>query len=138
MFYKIKRYFRNLVRYHEILAKDEDFDYVYLYEIVLKKLIFMEKHHRNSEFTNYNNSVIPDEILDSIKILKRLINDDYLPYEGDKYFQSMSFDKLLENKQDEKVREKIIKWFIEEEKQRNKDKSDFLKIINEKIEGWWD
>ena len=53
-YYGIKNFFRNILRYREILWRDHDWDYDFFLSIQDRKLELMEKYHRQSEICAEN------------------------------------------------------------------------------------
>ena len=141
MFYKIKKYFRNLIRYHDILKEDEDYDYEYLYDIILKKLKLMENFYvkEKNEYNTHEKTIY--ELSQCISILERIVEDDYYPEDGNTYIETLSpidFSSNGDKKpMSEGIRKKIIRWDIEEEENRQKDMKTFFELLNKNIRNWW-
>lgn len=81
MLYKIKRVARNLKDWIPIIVKDEHWDNAYLYEILYKKLELKEKFFRSDNSHIADWEVVADEIKQVREALKRLKEEDYVPYE---------------------------------------------------------
>lgn len=47
-FWNIRRYIRNIIRYRNVLAKDNDFDSSYFEDLILTKLKFMAEYFRTA------------------------------------------------------------------------------------------
>jgi len=155
-FGSIKDGIENLIIWFPVIWKDRDWDQFYLYIILRKKLINMEKYQRK-----YGISTVSEKTADEIKVcvnlLNRLINDDYMEtvfrkhdekwgeinIEFEPYTDNLSKALMTrENVLTEKNKEDEVKEFKRlckhEDMLRKQDVEYLFHLMNRHIQGWWD
>lgn len=139
LFRKTRLLIKNIRLWYPILKEDQQWDYVYLYEIIQHKLKLMENLQRN-QGNSVDAEVYADEMREVIDVLERLIEDDYMPEESKEYFKKLRIEDLFDNKRErsEEEHQEHLEWYRQEEKNRNKDIEFVFDTMKEKIERWWD
>lgn len=137
--HKIKK----LIYWFKIIWKDEDFDYTYFYEIMEHKLKSMQKHFPDNK-----------DIKLALSLLDKMINEyyinemlSYVEYKLVSYNEKdnmyykpiLEKDNTLEYLKRYNIKNKTDKEAFEIAKQKqDKCKRLFFKLLNDKIETFWD
>jgi len=114
----IKYGLKNLYKWFWVIWKDRDWDHHYIFEVLKFKL---EKQAKHLNERNWHESSKRDAelIMTCVRLINKLQNESY-------------FDELYDS--DQKSPE-AIKIVID---RHNKARRLLFKIMNERIEGWWD
>lgn len=114
----IKYGVKNLYKWFWVIWKDRDWDHYYIFEVLKFKLEKQAKHLGERDW--HESSKRDAEIMMTcVKLIDKIQNESY-------------FDELYDS--DQKSPE-AIKIVID---RHNKAKRLLFKIINDRIEGWWD
>jgi hypothetical protein len=114
----IKYGIKNLYKWFWVIWKDRDWDHYYIFEVLKFKLEKQAKHLGERDW--HESSKRDAEIMMTcVKLIDKIQNESY-------------FDELYDS--DQKSPE-AIKIVID---RHNKAKRLLFKIINDRIEGWWD
>ena len=129
---------QNLWRWKDVIWNDRQWDYVYLYHIMKRKLELWEHDHRKYSY-HENSHYEADEMEICIRVLNRLIEDDYCKQDFKKHEEL--FGKygmpILTPRTDEQIKD--FKSIMEkEELLRNQDTEFIFTHIKEHHRGWWD
>jgi len=165
MFRKLKNFLSNIRWYWKVILNDYDYDYHFIYILLDKKLEKMEKYFRSDKSVIEDNHRVADEINQTRKYLKILIDEEYLDdseeskiyleLQGkiEKYTEENNLnylellfpdhDKKLELPKDVKNDLKRLnavsgRYFKQWSKFMEKTKKDFFDSLNDNIENWWD
>jgi formyltetrahydrofolate synthetase len=114
----IKYGLKNLYKWFWVIWKDRDWDHHYIFEVLKFKL---EKQAKHLNERNWHESSKRDAelIMTCVRLINKLQNESY-------------FDELYDS--DQKSPE-AIKIVID---RHNKARRLLFKIMNDRIEGWWD
>ena len=129
--YKLKNFINSIIRvcsWIPIIWQDRDWDYIFLFIILNKKLSQMENFFHKSHIAS-DHEKIAREIGICVKITQKIIDDSY-----DK-LSNMDIEeekKILHNASKFK---KYCKW---EESMRKKDLKTLFDIMRENVRSWWD
>ena len=117
----VKRFFRqvyNLIRWFPVIWKDRDWDHHYIFEVLKFKL---EKQAKHLSERNWHESSKHDAelMMTCVRLINKLQNEEY-------------YDELynLDERSPEAIKTAIDK--------HNKAKRLLFKIMEERIESWWD
>lgn len=138
LFRKTRLLIKNIKLWLPILKEDQQWDYVYLYEVMKHKLELMEDLQRT-----VGNSVDAQKYANEMRLvieaLERLIKEDYLPSEANEYYENITVEEFINRKEmTDEEREQHIAWFKEEEINKDKDRKFVFDYMEKNIEGWWD
>lgn len=136
---KVKTPIRNIKAWYPILKEDQQWDYIYLYEVIKHKLELMEDLQR-TKGNSVDAEVYADEMREVIDVLSRLIEDDYMPEESKEYFKSITFDNMINKSKPltKEEEEEHSKWYRQEEASKRKDMEFVFNTLRDKSERWWD
>lgn len=150
--YNFRYGIKNLISWLPVIWNDRDNDYYYIYKILYTKLKHMETRFSCNDTEKSNENV--KEIKDVCQILERLMKDDYVKEEWEKFndefgtfeerykveemndgMYSLKYTKSFETqeKEDERIRE-ITKLEVE---RIEKDVNNLFDTLKEKIGDWW-
>jgi hypothetical protein len=93
---KIINNIKRIIKWTPVIWKDRDWDYVYLYQIIYKKLDTMEDFFRSDKTMTMDSLNTAEEIREAKKILKRMI-EEYSYYEGYENDKERFFELLNKN-----------------------------------------
>ncbi len=154
---RITARFKKFLYWLPIIWNDYDFDQVYFWIIMRHKLKSMRDFF-NSDYALGANSKKDAENMDlCIKVLDRLIKDDYLinshiwhdkkwgdlkmwtePID-DEYSELKSTRPGIKNEQDkEQERKEFLRWCDVADRQEQQDIDFLLTKIKKHVRGWWD
>ncbi len=123
MLWRIKGRFKKLWYWLPVIWNDYDFDYAYFWIIMQHKLKSM-RNFFNSDYAFGANSKKDAEKMDlCIKVLDRIINEDYLEN------AHMWHDKKWGG---------VEKWCNVADRQEQQDIEFLLTKIKKHVKGWWD
>jgi len=144
---------KTLLYWFPIIWKDEDWDYIFLLKILRYKLVSMKTFFNSNECHTYKAEERAKEMGLCIKLLDRIIKDEY--NEIAHFFHNKKWGNIVASV-DENKSLSLIRPNIKSEKDREQEKKEFLKcidqerylerqdirylfkIINKKVESWWD
>lgn len=113
---------KNLFVWFPVVWKDQQWDHVYLYYFMNKKLRLMEKFYEEGNTFSLGAPRTLREIKTCRVLLDRMIKDDYLP------------DSFL----DEIDRKKCKRMVDHAEMQHKQDIDLLFKLMAKHVRGWWD
>lgn len=144
--YKIRRFFRNLKLWFEIIKSDEQWDYVFLEKVILHKLKLMKEFYDSGQ----NYTVADDTVKElniTINALERLIKNDYLDIPEGKS-PNMVFEEIEGSEHpvsrikfiysDDFDKNSVDKAHDEACKKELEDRELVYKMLKEKSPSWWD
>lgn len=140
MFRKVKYFFINVKKWFLVLVEDRPYDYIYIYEVIKRKLELMLELFSSEDASSLYVLQTVYEINYCIYLLDRLIADDYMVPEASDYYL-LKVNRYIEGKDNGYVEanpEIVKQWFKEEEDARNKDRKELFNRLEKHIEGWWD
>lgn len=140
MFRKVKYFFINVKKWFPVLVEDRPYDYIYIYEVIKRKLELMLELFSSEDASSLYVLQTVYEINYCIYLLDRLIADDYMVPEASDYYL-LKVNCYIEGKDNGYVEanpEIVKQWFKEEEDARNKDRKELFNRLEKHIEGWWD
>jgi|SRR5690606_25902912 len=138
LFRKTRLLIKNIRLWLPILKEDQQWDYVYLYEVMKHKLELMEDLQRTVG-NSVDAKVYADEMRLVIEALDRLIKEDYLPSEANEYYENITVEEFVNRKEmTDEEREEHIAWFKKEEESKDKDRKFVFEYMEKNIERWWD
>lgn len=143
-----------IIHYLPILWRDEDWDWMYIMQLLSYKLKRTRLCILNNQFIE-NSQLIHDEILEVEKCFERLLNDDYCAEEMEKidkkwrHYEFIGYDsetgQMISNtktKAEEHLRlqkcEDYDKVYTDQETAIKQDLEKAFSIMTEKIRNWWD
>lgn len=155
IYYSVRNGIPSLVKWFPVIWMDRQWDFYFIYRILLKKLVMTEKHIRKYSHHLYRERDA-DQIRLCILLLKRLLKDDYhenvfmyhdkkwgqpnIKWIEDKNLAQLSITR--ENVKTEKEKKQEMKEFrrLSEkvQKQRKQDVDFLFNYVKKHIEGWWD
>jgi hypothetical protein len=114
----IKYGVKNLYKWFWIIWKDRDWDYYYIFQVLKFKL---EKQAKHLSERNWHESSKRDAevIMTCVRLINKLQNEEY--------YQEYYDSKPMNNEMMHRC-----------QAQHNKAKRLLFKIMNDRIEGWWD
>ena len=152
IWYNCKYGIMNLIKWCPTIWKDRDWDHEYLYDIMLKKLEFMEDLHRNR--AHYEGSeLIADQMKKCCELIEALLDKEYnkdgftkhdkkwgtsfLEKDGTNYYTFQRKNIITdENKKEEQDEFRLC---IEKERElEQKDKEELFETMKDNIDKWWD
>lgn len=159
IFKKIRGFFRNivngitnLIKWTPVIWQDRDWDQWYLYSVMHKKLLLMEKFH-NSNHTWSSTAKSTAKQIRLCRILcKRLMDNAYIinatmfPYDklynDDDYFTfepvpGTNYSRLVETETPEQ-KKMFKKACKHSEYMQKQDRELLFKTMSKYIDGWWD
>ena len=114
----IKYGIRNLYRWFWVIWKDRDWDHHYIFQVLKFKLENQAKHLH--EFSYHNNAQRDAELMMTcVRLINKIQNEDY-------------YEEMYEHK---KLTSEIVDKY---QAKHNKAKRLLFKIMNDRIEEWWD
>jgi hypothetical protein len=111
---RISKRIRTIIKWIPILWYDEDWDFYYIYNILQKKLEFIEKDMLKSHLEN--NNLYADKIRTAIRLIEIVKEEKYL-------------DEVL-------IEDSLYDWNKVIEKHK-KAKKVLFNYLNHNIESWW-
>ena len=111
---RIGKRIRTIIKWMPILWYDEDWDFYYVYNILQKKLEFVEKNMLNSSLEN--NKLYANKIRTAIRLIEIVKEEKY-------------FDEVLMEDDWSKIKKAIAK--------QDKAKKLLFNYLNHNIESWW-
>lgn len=143
----LKRFFRNLKRYRNILWNDNDFDYGYLDEMILTKLEFMARYFRTARIAEGTEKVY-EEICWAIRLGRIFMEKENFGDEskGEYIFEFPGYVNIKNIKRfyprfkdyDRLEKDKNFRKMILTELRKQKAKNCFHKLLRDKEQTWWD
>jgi len=148
-FRTIKRFFRNLIWYWEILKTDEWWDYSFFLELQARKLENMSINWKHSHYVDFEAEQVT--IDRALFLTKKLKEDNYL--ENAMGFMDIKYGALELNEDDSDAtslflrggkepspeeEEDWLKAFAEANKNKEADKKELFELIATHLEFWWD
>lgn len=155
----IKEGVKNLIKWSPVIWNDRDFDYIFIFRILKFKLEQMEKRFRECDYT-MDSQKNAREIKQCIKILNRIINQDYCniafmfhdkkwgnlfmelhdsEIEDDESHPLVLHREKVRNLNDQEEEKKEFRRCMDQENYlENQDIEYLFKIINKHIRKWWD
>ena len=76
-FKKLKCGLQNFVEWYKTIWNDRNWSYYYLYKIILVKLKKMEQYHQKYNHNSESKTIV-NQIKTCIRLLERIIDDQYL------------------------------------------------------------
>ena len=132
IFYGIK----NIITYAPLIYRDRDWDFSYIDIMLRFKLKRMSELLRiNDRHTTTQQYV--KQINFCIKLLDRLIADDYIHPDFEKTFNERSTSDILTGKNKNFTDEDFSKWMKYEAYLREKDRCVLENIMKKHMTGWW-
>lgn len=151
-FFKVKQGFKNLWDWKEVIWHDRDWDCYYIYALLLKKLKNMKRSHElYNPFIEESKLKTIGELSEAIKILRRILKDEYFTdkieeveqnytIDWEWYFVPSETDSNLYEMVDTRTKEHkeaSMKAYEEAEKEAIRDREKLFNILKEKVDGWW-
>lgn len=158
----IKRFINSIITlfiWLPVMWKDAQWDYSYLYVILRKKLTLMQKAFSSPKAMSISSDEKATEIKECIKILDRLIENDYNKegyeayynkwgkpvfeteeIEGEKGFVKLNITHPnVKTEQDSRQQSLEVIWAARKEvEERTEDVENLFTNLQNKIEDWWD
>lgn len=134
-FYEFRLFFRNIRLWYPILKKDQQFDHSFIYIAIEHKLKLTEDFFRSEDTHVLDALVYADQIHDCRILLTRLIADDYMSPEAERYYSRMD---LRADRQTNKHKADVLRWIKEEETARKNDRLKLFSLLHQNLDGWWD
>lgn len=143
--YKIKKFFRNLRLWFEIIKTDEQWDYVFLEKVILHKLKLMKDFYDSGQdYTVADDTV--KELNITIDALERLLKSDYIHFPEGKapkleVLDNESnglFSELKTTYHEDFGEEMVEEVYRKSEEDEMKDRELVYKMLKEKSPSWWD
>lgn len=139
-FWNIRRYIRNIIRYRNVLAKDNDFDSSYFEDLILTKLKFMAEYFRTARIV-VGEERIYQEVCWAIRLGNIAFDkEDILEYTGyvnlrdiKKYFPNLTEEDMKRIEEDSK-----FGTMMKTELRRRKGRRLFFKLLEEYEWNWAD
>lgn len=148
---------KNLIVWFPLIWRDRQWDYIFIYRILHKKLSLMEKFIRKDGI-HVRNIQDADKMKTCILLLERLMNDIYHDQAFKKHYEKWGdplmrfidcehedcheiiFDyKNVKTEKDEKQKTKEFRRCIKHEEYLMKQDSELLfKMLHKHIRTWWD
>jgi len=156
--WRIKQGIINLYVWFPIIWNDRQWDQVWFYEMMYKKLDLMEKFYRSGKSWKLHSNRTADEIMKTRLALKRLIDDDYSAWkrheekwgelelwttpdtEGRKHLVECNLNrtKVCNTESYEKERKESMRCYEHEEYLKLQDLEYVTQMIKKHVRGWWD
>ena len=143
----LKRFFRNLKRYRNILWNDNDFDFGYLDEMILTKLEFMARYFRTARIAEGTEKTY-EEICWAIRLGRIFMEKENFGDEskGEYIFDFPGYVNIKNIKRfypkfkdyDRLEKDKNFRKMILTELRKQKAKNCFHKLLRDKEQTWWD
>ena len=157
----IRRFFeslRNTIKWLPVIWTDRQWDQIYLFIIMRKKLVLMRDFFNSEHAMTEGAKKRAKEMDRCITILDRMIDDSYgeecydaldkkwgelemktTPIEGSKYYKANIFRKYADTPEKrEQEREELHECFKIEEQEREKDYDELFDNMRKNVRGWWD
>ena len=148
---RIVRHIHSLIRWLPTIWKDEQWDQIYVFDILAKKLSLMESFYRGSDSMRADGEETADEIKEAITILNRIKKNEYLLValeEFDKKYPEYNWSSWMETDEycylkmdkDDTKDQKIMlkKAYKESDDAATKDLDDLFILLRKNIQNWWD
>ena len=137
LIYNIRNGVSNLYHWFKIIWSDRNFDPIYFYKITDHKLNMMINSFENKSYA-VNSWYQIQYMKKARNILKKIIENDFVPYEEyEKYLP-----KILKLEDWNKISEESLKCIQELDKKeyelRKKHIKLFFLILEKRVEHWWD
>ena len=148
---------KNLIRWFPIIWNDRQWDHIYIYTILHKKLSLTEKYLRyNGMHTRAEKDA--DDIKTCILLLKRLLEDNYHETAFKRHYEKwgspdlrlidckdstckqihIHYDNVITDNDKEKERKEFNSAYEHETYLREQDLDLLFKTMRKHIQGWWD
>lgn len=135
-FYNLKNGLSNIIEYFNIVWYDRDWDYSYIDRLLRFKLNKMaNKMEKYDQHTSKDATV--KQLRFCVKLLDRLIADDYIHPDFEKTFSERSTNDILTGKNKNFTDEDFSNWMKYESYLREKDRCVLENIIKKHMTGWW-
>ena len=139
-FWNIRRYIRNIIRYRNVLAKDNDFDSGYFEDLILTKLKFMAEYFRTARIV-VGEERIYQEVCWAIRLGNIAFDkEDILEYTGyvnlrdiKKYFPKLTEENMKRIEEDSR-----FGCIMRTELRRRKSRRLFFRLLEEHEWNWAD
>lgn len=131
IFYNLMKGLSNLVVWAKTIWKDRDFDYYFIYSLLLFKLKRVLKNLDHTEVSS-------PPLIEAIALLERLAEEEY--YEETWVRLNVQRGKFdWDSAEDESQIAKMVKetQFLSD-KQRREDRENLFLLLSKNIENWWD
>lgn len=131
IFYNLMKGLSNLVVWAKTIWKDRDFDYYFIYSLLLFKLKRVLKNLDHTEASS-------PPLIEAIALLERLAEEEY--YEETWVRLNVQRGKFdWDSAEDESQIAKMVKetQFLSD-KQRREDRENLFLLLSKNIENWWD
>ena len=150
LYYNIQEGIENIILYLPTIWQDRNFDYVYLYRIIHKKLEIMEKHMKSEHCWDANAEKTAKQVRICKNLLKRLVESNYLNSALSNYHKKygvyITFEQCEDNpklrkmvdKSSPRQRKMLDKAYKHSDYMEQQDLDMVFKIMHKYIRGWWD
>lgn len=132
-FWNFKCFCRNIKNYWGILWKDCNFDYYYLEDLILHKLVLMSEYFKTARIA-YDSEKVYHQINFAIRIGNIAFKDKY---EG-QYVNLGTYKKYFPFVKETEIFDDYLMGMFKEELRRAKAKRIFYKILERYSQTWWD
>lgn len=133
LFYNLKNGLPNIIEYLPIIWHDRDWDYSYIDRLMRFKLNKMA--NKMEKHTSKDPAI--KQLRFCVKLLDRLIADDYIHPDFEKTFNERSTSDILTGKNKNFTDEDFSKWMKYEAYLREKDRCVLENIMKKHMTGWW-
>jgi len=139
---------KNLIKWFPIIWNDRQWDYGYLFEIMLKKLELMEDFYENGKTVSADAKIYASDIREAIKELRYIadgkneeeafepMHKEYLDKYGEYTFDNVLKEVNREKTQDERDSFRIMVSHSDELYEEHMGR--FCEIFKDRIKWWWD
>jgi hypothetical protein len=149
--YKIKKIINSVhsvIKWFPIIWKDRQWDYGYLFEIMLKKLELMEDFYENGHTVGADSKVYASDIREAIKELRYIadgknneeafapMHEEHLDKYGEYTLENMLEDVNREKTEEE--RQSFRDMVSECDRLYDEHMGNFCRIFKDKVQWWWD
>lgn len=148
--YRIKSGLQNIIQWWPLIWNDRDWDFIFIYRMLYKKLERMEKLFKSDKVNSKCAPKKANQLFVAKNLCKRLIDNNYTGYklvDVQKTYGNVKIKrtpsenkgcwniKFIESKKERAMRRKSSKHIEYLEQQ---DKDYLFNHINKYINGWWD
>lgn len=131
----VKRFFKNLWRYRNILASDNDFDNSYLETVLLEKLKWMADYFRTARIVEGEERIY-HEINLAIKLGELAFDRELEEDESSRYINTKNYKKFLKNYKF--GQNELTDSYFKKELRRKKAMNLFYRVLAQYSGSWWD
>jgi len=148
---RFARHIQSVIKWLPTIWRDEQWDQIYVFDMLAKKLSLMESFYRGSDSMRADGEETADEIKEAITILNRIRKNDYLLValeEFDKKYPEYNWSSWMEtdengylkmDKNDTKDQKIMLKKaYKESDDAETKDLDDLFILLRKNIQNWWD